>query len=171
MFHKANSRIYGQSAQLQSVMGTTCSMLLIRNRKAYCAHIGDSRMYLWTDGAFLQVTNDHTVVREMLAKGEITAAEAAVHPQRNILTKAIGTSPDIKPDVFEIKHPVRIGSRFLLCSDGLYDLVRDDEILRHLTMPSVKAAATSLVALAKERGGYDNITVVIVEINEKTQQP
>jgi protein phosphatase len=67
MFHKANSRIYGQAAQLQSVMGTTCSMLLIRNRKAYCAHIGDSRMYLWTDGAFLQVTNDHTVVREMLA--------------------------------------------------------------------------------------------------------
>jgi protein phosphatase len=168
LFNQANSRIFELSGQRQSVMGTTCSMLLIKNRKAYCAHIGDSRLYLWTDTDFRRLTDDHTVVGEMLRKGEITAPEAAVHPQRNLLTKAVGTSPHIQPDVFEIKRPVRTGSRFLLCSDGLYDLVSDAEIHNQLSAKPLKAAAAALIALAKERGGYDNITVVIVEINEKT---
>ncbi|MDR0814177.1 MAG: Stp1/IreP family PP2C-type Ser/Thr phosphatase [Bacteroidales bacterium] len=168
LLNKANSLIYEQSQQLQSVMGTTCTTLLIRDRKIYCAHIGDSRMYLLAGDIFRQVTCDHTIVMELLKKGQITAEEAAIHPQRNLLTKAAGTKPHITPDVFKIKFPIRVGNRFLLCSDGLYDLVTDVEIHQHLAMESIREAAASLIALAKERGGYDNITVAIVEINEKT---
>lgn len=168
IFRKANSRIYKLSLQLQSVMGTTCSMLLIRKRKVWCAHTGDSRIYLLTEGKLTQLTCDHTVVGEMVRRGEITMEEAVVHPQRSVLTKAIGTKPHVEPDIFRFTSPVRTGDRFLLCSDGLYDLVPDDEIQRLLTLQSLKAAAVSLVDAAKERGGYDNITVVIVEINEKT---
>ena len=147
-------------------MGTTCSMLLIWKRKIYCAHVGDSRIYLLDNGNLKQLTCDHTIVSEMLRKGEITAAEAAVHPQRSILTKAIGTGQNIKPDIFKINFPVKKGDRFLLCSDGLYDLVPDNEICRLLAQPSLRTAASSLVEMAKKQGGYDNITVVIVEINE-----
>jgi protein phosphatase len=168
LLNKANIRIYEQSQQLQSIMGTTCTALLIKNRKIWCAHIGDSRMYFLAGDTFRQVTVDHTIVTEMLKKGQITAEEAAVHPQRNLLTRAAGTKPHIAPDIFEIKFPVRVGSRFLLCSDGLYDLAPDTEIRRCLAIKSIKEAAESLVALAKEQGGYDNITVAIVEINEKT---
>ena len=167
MISKANRHIFESSLRQQSVMGTTCSMLLIQKKKIYCAHAGDSRIYLLAEGKLKQLTCDHTVVGEMMRKGKITAAEAAVHPQRSILTKAIGTSQDIKPDIFRVAFPVKKGNRFLLCSDGLYDLVSDAEICRLLAQPSLRTAAISLVETAKKQGGYDNITVVIVEINEK----
>ena len=166
--NKANSHIYGLSSQEQTVMGTTCSALLIWKKQIYFAHVGDSRIYLFAEGKLKQLTCDHTVVGEMMRSGGITAAEAAVHPQRSILTQAIGTSPQVKPDIFNLMDPVRKGDRFLLCSDGLYDLVPDDEICRLLAQPSLRKAALSLVETAKKHGGYDNITVVIVEINEKT---
>jgi protein phosphatase len=168
MIDRANSRIYECTWKWQSVMGTTCSMLLIRDGKAWCAHIGDSRIYLMTDGVFRQLTADHTVVMEMLRKGRITAAEAAKHPQRNILTTAVGISPHVIPDIFRITDAIRAGSRFLLCSDGLYDMVADAEIRRMLEIRSLKAAATALVDSAIKNGGYDNVTVTLVEINEKT---
>jgi protein phosphatase len=104
---------------------------------------------------------------EMLRKGGITAAEAAGHPQRNVLTAAIGTASQVKPDIFRITDAIRAGSRFLLCSDGLHDRVADAEIRRLLEMKSLKAAAAALVDSARKNGGYDNITVVLVEINEK----
>ena len=164
---KANNAIYEYSGKLQSIMGTTCSMLLIRKKKIYCAHIGDSRVYLLSGDKLRQLTRDHTVVDEMVRKGRITEAEASTHPQRNILTKAIGTKPRVEPDVFRITNPVRAGNRFLLCSDGLHGLVSDDEIRRLLSLKSIKKAALSLINTAKGYGGYDNITVVIVEINDK----
>ena len=165
---KANSRIYELSSQQQTVMGTTCSTLLIWKKNIYCAHVGDSRIYLFADGKLKQLTCDHTVVGEIMRKGGITAAEAAVHPQRSVLTKAIGTSSQIKPDIFKVTAPIKKGNRFLLCSDGLYDLVPDTEICRLLAQSSLRTAASSLVEAAKKGGGHDNITVAIVEINEKT---
>jgi protein phosphatase len=169
MFQQANSRIYKYALQHETVMGTTCSMLLIQDKKVLCAHAGDSRIYLLTDSGFGQLTCDHTVVGEMMRRSRLTTEEARIHPQRSILTKALGTGRHIEPDIFRITCPVRAGDRFLLCSDGLHDLVSDSDIRRLLTLPSLKTAAESLVNAAKERGGYDNITVVIVEINEKTK--
>jgi len=167
MISKANHRIYELSLRQQSVMGTTCSMLLIRKKNIYFAHVGDSRIYLLAKGELKQLTCDHTVVGEMIRAGKLTAAEAVGHPQRSVLTKAVGTSPYVKPDIFKVACPIKKGNRFLLCSDGLYDLVPDAEICRLLAQPSLRKAATSLVETAKKQGGYDNITVAIVEINEK----
>ena len=167
MFGKANNTIYEYAGKLQSVMGTTCSTLLIRKKKIYCAHIGDSRVYMLSDGKLRQLTRDHTVVGEMERKGKITSAEANVHPQRNILTKAIGTKPRVEPDIFRITCSVRAGNRFLLCSDGLHGLVSDYEIQRLLSLKSIRKAAISLINTAKGYGGYDNVTVVIIEINDK----
>ena len=163
----ANRQIYESSLQHQSIMGTTCSLLLIQKGKIWCAHVGDSRIYLLSKGGLTQLTCDHTVVGEMMRKGRITPAEAAVHPQRSVLTKAIGTSRHVEPDLFAVTRRPRKGDRFLLCSDGLYDLVPDVEICRLLSQPSLRTAAASLVETAKKGGGYDNITVVLVEINEK----
>jgi protein phosphatase len=168
MFHQVNSRIYKYALQQEMVMGTTCSMLLIQEKKVWYAHAGDSRIYLLAEGRFRQLTSDHTVVGEMMRRSRLTAEEARTHPQRSVLTKALGTGLHVEPDISRITCPVRAGDRFLLCSDGLYDLVPDSEIHRLLALPSLKAVATSLVSAAKAHGGYDNITVVIVEINEKT---
>lgn len=168
LLNKANRRIYESSLQQESLMGTTCSMLLIWKKKIWCAHIGDSRVYLLAKGKLKQLTCDHTVVGEMMRKGGITKEEAAQHPQRSILTKAIGIQSRIQPDLFRITGALKKGNRFLLCSDGLYDLVPDAEIGRLLAQDSLRTAAVSLVETAKKYGGYDNITVVIVEINKKT---
>jgi protein phosphatase len=171
LFAGANRCIHARACRLNVVMGTTCSMLLIRRRKVYCAHVGDSRIYLLADGVLQQLTRDHTLVNEMVRQRRITSAEAALHPQRNVLVRAIGTSPDVAPDIFRVKAPLRAGSRFLLCSDGLHDLVPEAEIRRLLDARPLREVAPSLIALARERGGYDNITAVVVEINEKTAMP
>ena len=169
MLCKANNRIYELYLRQRSVLGTTCSMLLIWKNRIYCAHIGDSRLYMLAEGKLRQLTSDHTVVGELMRKGGISAAEAAEHPQRSVLTQAIGTSPHIKPDIFKVSCPVKKGVRFLLCSDGLYDLVTDAEICRLLLQPSLRTAANTLIEAAKHQGGYDNITVVIVEISKKSK--
>ena len=170
MFRKANRNIYALSQDHGSVMGTTCSTLLVWKNKIWCAHMGDSRIYMLSKGKLNQLTCDHTVVGAMLRKGGITKEEALVHPQRNVLTQAIGTSLQIEPDIFRITTPIKRGDRFLLCSDGLYDLVSDTEICNILLQTSLKKAAWSLVDSAKRYGGHDNITVIIVEINVKSNK-
>jgi protein phosphatase len=163
---KANYDIYETSTRSHLVMGTTCTILLVLKKKLFCAHIGDSRLYLLESNRLHKITADHTVVGQMLREGKITQAEAACHPQRNILTKAVGTKPFVRPDVFKIKRSVSVGSRFLLCSDGLYDLLSEEDIRRHLSKDTLRGALHSLIEQAKERGGYDNITATIVEIND-----
>ena len=151
LFKKANSHIYALSRQYRATMGTTCSTLLIWRKNLWCAHIGDSRIYLLSKEKLTQLTCDHKV-----------AATSSV------LTKAIGTSPHIEPDIFKLNTPVQNGDRFLLCSDGLYDLVSDAEIFSLFSQKSLRKAAASLIDAAKGYGGHDNITVLLVEITEKT---
>ena len=167
MLQKANSDICTMSQQQGVVMGTTCTTLLIWRKRVWCAHIGDSRIYLLSKGKLRQLTDDHTVVGAMMREGALGAAEAAVHPKRSVLTKAIGTGARIEPDIFKLQTTLRRGDRFLLCSDGLYDLVSDAEICTLLSQTSLRKAAASLTDTAKRKGGYDNITVVIVEIDKK----
>ena len=169
-FSKANGDIFALSQKYGETMGTTCSTLLIWNKRLWCAHIGDSRIYMFSKGNLTQITCDHTVVGMMKRSGGITAEEASVHPQRSVLTKAVGTSARIAPDIFNVKQRVQKGDRFLLCSDGLYDLVSDAEICSIITQKSLKQAAASLITTAKEYGGDDNVTVVLVEITHKTEE-
>jgi len=127
------------------------------------ANVGDSRAYLFRDGDLTQLTRDHSLVEELVQEGRITPDEARVHPQRNIITRVLGSDPDVEPDVFRA-DPVR-GDRYLLCSDGLSNEVDEERtaaVLRRLADPD--DAARELVRLANENGGRDNITVVVVDV-------
>lgn len=155
-------------------MGTTLTTLgtleVDGENRVGIAHIGDSRAYLMRDGDLQQLTRDHSLVEEMVRTGQLSEKEAEGHPKRNILTRALGVEPDVEVDVVQVL-PLR-GDRFLLCSDGLVRELTDDQIasvLRRLSDPT--EAARDLVKRAKEAGGADNITVVIVDVADTDVDP
>ena len=127
------------------------------------ANVGDSRSYRYHDGELTQITNDHSLAEEMVINGELTPAEAAFHPHRHILTRALGVSPDVKVDVWRIR-PIR-GERFLLCSDGLTNELGNNQLIEVLsTVADPQAAADLFVRAARTHGGSDNITAVVVDV-------
>lgn len=144
-----------------SGMGTTLSVAYCRPGRCVVGHVGDSRVYRFTDGAVAVVTQDHSVAGEMTAVGTLSAAEARVHPQRHVLTRAIGPFDSVTVDRAVV--PFRPGDRILLCSDGLVAVAEDGEIGHILATVAGAAAADALVDLALARGGPDNITVVVVD--------
>ena len=127
------------------------------------ANVGDSRAYVFSDGQMVQVTDDHSLAEERMRQGEMTEAEAAVHPQRHILTRALGVSSDVETDMWELH--LRSGDRVMLCSDGLSNEVDPDEMSQVLgSVADPGEAAERLVDVANANGGADNITVVIVDV-------
>ena len=160
----ANKAIWEKAladAQLQG-MGTTCTLLFLDGATAHIAHVGDSRAYLLRDGEFSQLTEDHTLVERMVREGKLERTEAARHPQRSIITRALGVESDVEVDLstFEVTE----GDRVLLCSDGLSSMVDDSEIETLLRDASgAEAAANDLVNAALEAGGEDNVTVVVLD--------
>jgi serine/threonine protein phosphatase PrpC len=162
----ANREIHRAASQdpAYNSMGTTCTALVIRGQSAYCAHVGDSRLYLVRNTRAHRMTEDHSLVMELVKDGVITAEQASHHPDRNVLLRALGPSPQVEVAVWEQAMPVRDGDAFILCSDGLHDLVGDNEIsAAAITLPSRDACA-HLIGLARERGGYDNISVGILKL-------
>ncbi len=142
-------------------MGTTLTVLFMAGDKAYIGHVGDSRAYLIRDNKVYRLTEDHSIVGELIRMGMLSEPEARAHPQRNFLTRAIGTQPDVDIEVAYCKLAAR--DRFLLCTDGLSGAVDDSEILRIMTSaPDPKSAVDQLVELAMRGGGRDNITAVAV---------
>ncbi|WP_412070367.1 PP2C family protein-serine/threonine phosphatase [Rubrivirga sp. IMCC43871] len=166
-FTEANARIYAAAgAPGRTGMGTTCTALVLRGAEAYWAHVGDSRLYRFRDGAIERLTIDHSMVAEMVAEGMLTEEEARHHDARNVITRALGIHPETEvtlagPDV------VAPGDVYVLMSDGLYDLVSDLEIAAALVAPSVHTAAHALVDRAKARGGHDNVTVAVVRVTSE----
>ncbi|MDD2722687.1 MAG: Stp1/IreP family PP2C-type Ser/Thr phosphatase [Methylovulum sp.] len=162
----ANQRVYRHSSDHHDCrgMGTTVTALLIANGMGCYAHVGDSRLYSIRDRHITQMTQDHTLVAQMLEYGMITAEQAKVHPQKNILTNALGTNPDILVDVSDILFPIQIGDSYLLCSDGLFEKITDDEILHIIVNNSPEEACTALVDAAIDRGGNDNISVIVLAV-------
>lgn len=146
-------------------MGTTLTAVLVEGTHLAIAHVGDSRAYLMQGPHLMQLTDDHSMVAEMIKRGELTEEESRVHPQRSIITRALGTDANMTPDAFEVQaHP---GDRLLICSDGLTGMLEDEKIANLLVAyrdPEVTAKA--LIAAANEAGGGDNISVVIVDIDE-----
>ncbi len=162
---RANQQVNEASGRDRNLrgMGTTCVALLFgRERNAWVAHVGDSRAYCMHDGKFVRLTDDHSVVGELLRQGQISAEEARVHPQRNEILRAIGTQDSVEVDVNSVT--VSPGDRFLLCSDGLSTMLSDDEIAAVLAREGPESATRTLVDLANERGGADNISVQIAAI-------
>lgn len=164
-FSKANRMIWKKARTNAAFegMGTTCTAVVIFNSKVYLAHIGDSRLYLFKQGMLTQLSTDHTYVQELLNQGVISPEEAQVHQERNVLTRVLGTQYSLRADIMEIPQSFEKGDRLLLCSDGLYDYFSREELAGYLTEPVLGNAAQNLVDAARQRGGYDNITVLLIE--------
>ncbi|MEP7237569.1 MAG: Stp1/IreP family PP2C-type Ser/Thr phosphatase [Ferruginibacter sp.] len=164
-FNTANKKIFDMASVNQSYkgMGTTCTALVVVGQNIYYAHAGDSRAYLYKNKLITRLTEDHTYVQQLVNNGDITAAEADTHPQRNILTNAMGTKPTLRVDTGKAVATFDESDRLLLCSDGLYDYLTDDELAIALRYESLQDAADYLINEAKRRGGKDNITVVLAE--------
>jgi PPM family protein phosphatase len=144
-------------------MGTTLTSALINDSTVILGHVGDSRAYLLRAGTLRQLTDDHSWVGEMVRRGELTAAQAATHPHRSVITRALGTEGEAAPDLLEIS--LEPGDRLMLCSDGLSGMVPDEKIEEVLLRPDgPQAAADALVQAALEGGGEDNVTVVVVDV-------
>ena len=151
-----------------SGMGTTMVLVTIIDDYAYVANVGDSRLYLIED-QILQITKDHSLVQEMVRRGLITKEEAREHPDKNIITRVLGIGPEIEVDFFDIH--LKENSVLLLCSDGLSNMVSDEDIWRIVnTSREMKEAGMRLVSLANENGGKDNIAVVLVQPDTKEVQ-
>ncbi|WP_445371466.1 Stp1/IreP family PP2C-type Ser/Thr phosphatase [Methylomonas sp. HW2-6] len=171
-FADANAEVFrsGQALAENHGMGTTLVALALIDGFAYFGNTGDSRLYLCRSGQVRQLSQDHTVVAELLNAGLITAEAAASHPDRNVITCAIGTRQTTKADIADVPLRIEIGDCFVLCSDGLYDLVGDGEIAEICAVHSAQNACKLLVDLANRRGGYDNISVAVVKIAEQKNQ-
>jgi len=170
-FEKANREIYEASTKDESRkgMGTTGTALVLKNGRAFSAHVGDSRVYLIRNQEIYVMTQDHSEVMEMVKRGLITLEEARHHPDKNVILRALGSHPEVEVSTWDAPFPIREDDLFLLCSDGLYDLVEDDEIRRLAISADPRPACESLIALAKERGGHDNITVGIIKVRREEQ--
>ena len=167
MIRSANRAVFERSISDRKVsgMGTTLTATTVDEQGAHLGHVGDSRAYLLRAGALRQLTDDHTLVNRMVKAGEITPQEAGTHPHRNVLTRSIGTEPEVVVDENDV--PLIDGDRLLLCSDGLTGMVTEPQIQAILeTTPDPQEAADRLIKAANRAGGIDNITVVILDIHE-----
>jgi serine/threonine protein phosphatase PrpC len=165
-FTVANQEIHSASLNDTALagMGTTCTALVLQNGSAHCAYVGDTRLYLIRAGEIYAMTEDHSAVMEMVHLGLITLEEARHHEDKNVIIRALGSQPEVEVSVWKKPFPVREGDRFLLCSDGLSDLVGDEEIKQAVLAGDSHSSSENLIALAKARGGHDNVTVGILTI-------
>ena len=167
LIQEANRRIYDRASTdpAASGMGTTMTVALVEQMTVAIGHVGDSRAYLVRSEQMEQLTDDHSLVNELLKSGRLSEEEAHVHPQRSVITRAVGTDPDVDVDGFTIE--AEEGDVFLLCSDGLTDMVEDEEILElvHAHRDDLDKAVKALVTAANRGGGEDNITAVAFRIS------
>ncbi len=165
VLEQINDRLYNLATshpELQG-MGTTGSVALLVDHRLYLGHVGDSRIYLLRGGHLQQLTHDHSWVAEQVDMGVLTPEQAAVHPKRNLLTRCLGHSPVLRVERTALE--LQPGDLLLLCSDGLHGIVRDAEIAQVLmTAPGLQTACDYLVEMANQRGGPDNITVIVAQV-------
>lgn len=156
---EANRVIYDMAKQKSELsgMGTTVLICYFLGESAYLAHVGDSRAYKVSE-VLRQITTDHSVVAELMEKGSITPQEAREHPQKNMITRAVGTDESVTVDIYEV--PFGLGDKLLLCTDGLTNMVDENEILEII---KEGGSPKTLVAYANEKGGKDNVTVIIID--------
>ncbi|HEY8132831.1 MAG TPA: Stp1/IreP family PP2C-type Ser/Thr phosphatase [Thermoanaerobaculia bacterium] len=161
---RANANVFAQSQTNPDLrgMGTTTSALVIRGNQGWLAHVGDSRIYLLRGDGIQQLTEDHSLVATMVREGLLTSQEAENHPRRNVLQRSIGVGEEVEIDV---RGPMDVqeNDTFILCSDGLHGLVKEEEMTRIARLP-LPQAANEFVKLALERGAPDNVTVIVARV-------
>ncbi|HEV3228399.1 MAG TPA: Stp1/IreP family PP2C-type Ser/Thr phosphatase [Solirubrobacteraceae bacterium] len=164
---EANRRIYGLSQEDSSRagMGTTLTAAYVDGSEVSIAHVGDSRAYCLRDGQLIRLTDDHTLVAELQRRGQLTAEQAVEHPQRSIITRALGPEPEVQVDTRTLQ--ARAGDVYLLCSDGLTSMISEERMAEVIQQaPTLEEAGQGLIAAANEAGGRDNITVVLFRLEE-----
>src|SRR5260370_12752587 len=168
---RANLAIHQRAAEnlLRSGMGTTCVAAVLRGNMAYIANVGDSRAYLVRGGKVRQITQDHSWVAEQVRAGLLTEDQARTHGQRNVITRCLGTQPDVDVDVF--LEPLQENDCLVLCTDGLSGLIGDEEVMRIVEQSVPQESVYHLVERANENGGPDNITAIVVRVQEVGIQP
>ena len=166
LIQEANRRVHQRASEDRSAsgMGTTMTVALVEDGVVAIGHVGDSRAYLIRDGKLEQLTEDHSIVAELVRGGKLSPEEAETHPQRSVITRALGPDPDVDVDTFSVA--TRDGDLFLLCSDGLTTMVADEDILAIIEQNrhNLQVAARALIRAANRGGGEDNITIVFFEI-------
>lgn len=173
LIQKANRQVYERAREDAdaSGMGTTITVALVENGVVALGHVGDSRAYLIRDQKVEQLTEDHSLVAELVRSGRLSPEEADIHPQRSVITRALGTDPDVDVDSFSVEG--KPGDVFLICSDGLTSMVDDETILGIVEQgrADLEVVAKELIGAANRSGGEDNITVVFFEITDKAPEP
>jgi protein phosphatase len=168
LVQEANRRVYERQTEDEATsgMGTTVTAVLVDGDELVVGHVGDSRAYLVREGRLAQLTEDHSLVQELLSDGRLSPEEAERHPQRSVITRAVGTDPDVDVDLR--RNAVEAGDVVLLCSDGLTDMVTDEAILRIVEQNrhDLDGAVRALVDAANAGGGEDNITVICFEVGD-----
>lgn len=166
----ANRRVFDMASHDETLkgMGTTMSMIWADEKRLLIAHVGDSRIYRLRDGKLHQVTDDHSFVAELVRNNIITPEMAKTHPNRNIITRAVGVDPFVEVDILE--EELLPGDQWLICSDGLHGMVEDSEMEQILTEMELEDAAERLMSRALENGGVDNVTFVLLSNTEVTAE-
>lgn len=168
-----NKSIYSaaQSQPQYAGMGTTLVTAVFHDNSMTVAHIGDSRMYRLRDGALSPVTRDHSLLQEQIDSGMLTPEQARHSQNRNLVTRALGVDPEVEPEIHE--YPVLPGDLYLLCSDGLNDMIEDEEIGMTLEAlgSNLSLCAMQLIQMANDNGGRDNVSVILVRIKDKFPAP
>jgi serine/threonine protein phosphatase PrpC len=168
---RANARIFSEAQSNPELrgMGTTTSVLAVRDHHGWLAHVGDSRIYLVRNGVIKQLTDDHSLVATMVREGLLTSQEAETHPRRNVLQRSMGVAEDVEIDVrgpFELRE----GDTFILCSDGLHGVVKEHE-LQEIAAGTIEEAADEFLRRALERGAPDNVTVIVARVEATDEAP
>src|SRR5690242_15724106 len=168
---RANALIYQRAAEnmLRSGMGTTCVAAVLRGKIAYIANVGDSRAYLIRAGQAVQISQDHSWVAEQVRAGLLTEDQARSHAQRNVITRCLGTQPDVEIDVFPVE--LQESDSLVLCTDGLSGLISDEELRTIVDQHQPQESVYLLVERANENGGPDNITAIVVRVQEVGTDP
>ena len=167
-FEKANTKIYDMAREYEENFGmaTTAIIIYVHKGKAYIGNIGDSRVYLYRNGDYLQLTEDHTYVNTLVKAGILSKEEADQDERKNVIIKALGAEPSVEPDFFQVE--VMEGDILLACSDGLYDEVSDEEIIEVIReKENMNDLAAELIERANRNGGRDNITIITLKITKE----
>jgi protein phosphatase len=162
----ANEAVHKESIEHpdRGGMGTTCTSAVIRGSELYIGHVGDSRAYLVRGGVIRQLSEDHSLVAQLVREHQLTEEQARTDPRRNVVTRSVGVGREVQVDSWKHEEPLEPGDTVVLCTDGLHGVVVNAEIAEHASGEDLEAACRGLIDLANERGGPDNITVVLARL-------
>lgn len=164
----ANEAVHRESLEHpdRGGMGTTCTAVVVRGREIFLGHVGDSRAYLVHSGRIRQLTQDHSLVAQLVREQQLTEEQARIDPRRNVVTRSVGVGKQVQVDAWKLDDPLEPGQTLVVCTDGLHGVVPDADIASLASNDDLEAGCSALIDLANEKGGPDNITVILARLSD-----